>query len=155
MNTRGQRNSVGGIRCESIENQGPEAIHEGDLYVRRKRGTVCDMRALSGDAKGRRCASHGKGRESQNGKRLCKVVSIQTPVECQSESNRAWDCCARSNQTGRGQIEPREDAEGAEENLGLDDIPRIRMVEWILLAACDERIRGRPLMKVERESQER
>jgi hypothetical protein len=40
MNTRGQRNSVGGIRCESIENQDPEAVHEGDLYVRRKRGTV-------------------------------------------------------------------------------------------------------------------
>jgi hypothetical protein len=152
MNTRGQRNSVGGIRCESIENQGPEAVHEGDLYVRRKRGTVCDMRALSGDAKGRRCASHGKGRESQNGKRSC---IIQTPIERQSESNRGWNRCARPNQTGKGQIEPREDAEGAEENLGLDDIPRVRTVEWILLAACDERIRGRSLMKVEREGQER
>jgi hypothetical protein len=146
MNTRGQRNSVDGIRCESIENQGPEAVHEGDLYVRRRRGTVCGMRALSGDAKGRRCASHGKGRESQNGKRSCIIVPI-----------RAWDCCfcARRNQTEKCQIEPREDAEGAEENLGLDDIPRDRMVEWILLAACDERIRGRSLMKAERESQER
>lgn len=76
-------------------------------------------------------------------------------VERQSESSRAWDCCARRNQTGKGQIEPREDAEGAEENLGLDDIPRFRMVEWILLAACDERIRGRSLMKAEREGQER
>ena len=38
MNTRGQRNSVGGIRCESIENQGPEAVHEGDLYVRQDQG---------------------------------------------------------------------------------------------------------------------
>jgi hypothetical protein len=56
---------------------------------------------------------------------------------------------------GVGQFEPREDAEGAEENLGLDDIPRVRMVKWILLAACDERIRGRSLMKVEQESQER
>lgn len=56
---------------------------------------------------------------------------------------------------GKGQIEQREDAEGAEENLGLDDIPRARMVEWILLAACDERIRGRSLLKVEREGQER
>ena len=40
-----------GIGCESIENQGPEAVHEGDLYVRQKRGAVCDMRALYGDAK--------------------------------------------------------------------------------------------------------
>jgi hypothetical protein len=56
---------------------------------------------------------------------------------------------------GKGQIEQREDAEGAEENLGLDDIPRFRMVEWILLAACDERIRGRSLLKVEREGRER
>lgn len=47
------------------------------------------------------------------------------------------------------QIEPREDAEGANENLGLDDIPRVKMVEWILLAACDERIRGRSLMRGE------
>ena len=60
MNTRGQRNSVGEIRCEATENQGPEAVHEGDLYVRREEGTVCGMRALSGEAKGRRCASHGK-----------------------------------------------------------------------------------------------
>jgi hypothetical protein len=80
--------------------------------------------------------------------------AFQTPVE-RHESNRAWDCWARPNQTGKGLIEPREDAEGAEENLGLDDIPRVRMVEWILLAACEERIRGRSLMKVERESQER
>jgi hypothetical protein len=58
-------------------------------------------------------------------------------------------------QTEKGQIETREDVEGAEENLGLDVIPRVRMVEWILLAACDERIRGRSLMKVEREGQER
>ncbi len=43
-------------------------------------------------------------------------------------------------------IEPRGDAEGTEGNLGLDDIPRFRMAEWILLAACDERIRGRSLM---------
>ncbi len=39
---------------------------------------------------------------------------------------------------GNSQIEPREGAEGAEENLGLDDTPRFRIVEWILLAACDE-----------------
>jgi hypothetical protein len=155
MNTRCQRNSVGGIGCESIENQDPEAVHEGDLYVHRKRGTVCDMRGLSGDAKGRRCASHGKGRGGQNGKRPCIIVSIQTSVERQSESNRAWDCCASPNQTGKGHIEPREGAEEAEENLGLDDIPRVRMVEWILLAACEERIRGRSLMKAEREGQGR
>ena len=70
-----------------------------------------------------------------------------------TESNRAWNCWARPNQTGKGQIELREDAEGAEENLGLDDIP-VRTVEWILLAVRDERIRGRSLMKVEREGQE-
>jgi hypothetical protein len=41
MNTRGQRHSVGGGRCESIENQGPEAAREGDLYVRQEaRGCV-------------------------------------------------------------------------------------------------------------------
>ena len=60
-----------------------------------------------------------------------------------------------SEPNGKGPIEPREDAEGAEENLGLDDIPRVKTVEWILLAVCDERIRGRSLMKVEREGQER
>lgn len=42
---------------------------------------------------------------------------------------RASPTVARPNQTGKGQIEPREDAEGAEENLGLDDIPRVRVVE--------------------------
>ena len=93
-----------------------------------------------------------QGRGSQNGKRSCITASLQTLVE---QSNRAWDCWARPNQTGKGQIEPRGDAEGAEENLGLDDIPRVRTVEWILLAVRDERIRGRSLMKVEREGQER
>jgi hypothetical protein len=112
------------------------------------------MRELSEDTKGRRCASHGKEMKGQNGKRSCIIVSNQTPVERQSESNRAWDC-TRRNQTGKGQIEPREDVEGAEENLGLDDIPRFRMVEWVLLAVCEERIGGRSLMKVEREGQER
>ena len=53
VDTRGQRNSVGGMKCKSIENQGPEAVHEGDLYVRREEGTVCGMRALSGEAEGR------------------------------------------------------------------------------------------------------
>ena len=46
-----------------------------------------------------------------------------------TESNRAWDRWARPNQTGKGKTEPRKDAEGAEENLGLDDIPRVRTVE--------------------------
>ena len=46
---------------ESIKYQGPEAVHDGDLCVRRKgEGAVCDKEALSGDAKGRRWASHGK-----------------------------------------------------------------------------------------------
>jgi hypothetical protein len=106
------------------------------------------MRALSGDAKGRRCASHGKGRESQDGKCSCIIVSITSPTV---HGSAAHVQTKRDN----GHIEPREDAEGAEENLGLDDIPRVRMVEWILLATCEERIRGRSLMKVEREGQER
>jgi len=55
----------------------------------------------------------------------------------------------------RSQIEPRGDAEETDDNLGLDDIPRVKVVEWILLAACEERIRGRSLTTAEREGQER
>ena len=88
--------------------------------------------------------------EKVNGKRSCIIVS-------NARASPTVHGTAAHVQTKRenGQIEPREDAEGAEENLGLDDIPRVRMVEWILLAASEERIRGRSLMKGEREGQER
>ena len=81
-----------------------------------------------------------QGKRSQNGKRACIRQSNAGASPCMG-------LLRVSKPNGEsGQIEPREDAEGAEENLGLDDIPRFRMVEWILLAACEERIRGRPLM---------
>lgn len=83
-----------------------------------------------------------RGKKSVN----ARAQLSQTPVERQSKSDRACDCYACPNRTGKGHIEPGENAEGAEENLGLDDIPRVKAVEWILLAASDERIRGRLLM---------
>jgi hypothetical protein len=70
--------------------------------------------------------------------------AIRTPVRVQP---RVGPSLASEPNGERGQIEPRGDAEGAGENLGLDDIPRVKMVEWILLAACDERNRGRSLMR--------
>jgi hypothetical protein len=64
---------VGG-RYESIKYQGPEAVHDGDLCVRRKGGgAVYDKEALSEDAKGRRWVSHCKQR---------KVVQAASSTEC-------------------------------------------------------------------------
>lgn len=48
---------------------------------------------------------------------------FQMPVERQRKFNNTKECCSRPNQAGERQIEPREGVKGAEDYLGLDDIP--------------------------------
>ena len=65
-------------RYESIKYQGPEAVHNGDLCVRRKGGgAVCDKEALSGDAKGRGGFSHGKQRRVNRASLMCGLSAFR------------------------------------------------------------------------------
>ena len=81
-----------------------------------KRAVVCDMRACQKcERTVMRKSSQAKG--GRNGK--CTNVPIQMRIQpCMGPSLRS--------QTGEGgrPIEPMEDVEGAENNLGLDDIPQ-------------------------------
>jgi hypothetical protein len=74
------------VICTCAESEGlcvtcghfPEMRKDGDAQVMAREGKVKTVNAS------------------------CIIVSIQTLVERQSESNRAWDCCVRPKPNGEG-----------------------------------------------------
>lgn len=79
-----------------FEDQGPEAVREGDPYVCAKsRGLRVTCRHFPETRKDGDVQVMAKGKESVN----AYAELSQTPAERQSKSDRAWDCYACPNQT--------------------------------------------------------